>query len=259
VTYDPAVYWNSVAERVGARAEGDDWDLAGNSGPFDRYKRELTLSRLRDLPVTGQAVLELGPGPGGNLRTLSAQRPRRLVGADVALGMLELARRNTSAADIELIHIAGDVLPFADREFDTSLTVTVLQHNPASVAAHLVKELARVSASTLMLIEDTTRWRRRSHQGSYFVRRVDDYVQWATAEGFELADTARMEVWVSERAWLLTRRLARLAGRRRVDEGAPASEAERRLEAFALRVTHRLDRAIPGLSGPTALLFERVQ
>jgi SAM-dependent methyltransferase len=259
VKYDPAVYWSRVAQHVGARAEGDDWDLAGNSGPFDRYKRELTLSRLRDLPVSGQAVLELGPGPGGNLRALSAQHPRRLVGADVATGMLELARRNTEGVDVELIHLTGDVLPFADREFDTSLTVTVLQHNPARVAARLVAELARVTGSTLALIEDTTRWRRRSHQGSYFVRRAGDYVAWARAAGFELADSARMEVWVSERTWLATRRLVALAGRRPAVEGGAVGQLERRLQALALTLTRRLDAWVPAISGPTVMRFERMQ
>jgi SAM-dependent methyltransferase len=258
VEYDPAAYWSRVAEQVGARNEGDDWDLAGNSGPFDRYKRELTLSRLRDLPVSGRAVLELGPGPGGNLRALSAQRPSRLVGADVADGMLELALRNTDGLEVELVHLAGDDrLPFADREFDTSLAVTVLQHNRTDVAARLVKELARVTRSTLALIEDTTRWRRRRHQGSYFVRRADDYAGWATAEGFELVDATPMNVWVSERAWLLTHRMAALTRKQLFPEGAPVACFERRLQTFALKLTRRLDRWTPPLSGPTAMRFER--
>jgi SAM-dependent methyltransferase len=259
VEYDPAAYWSRVAAHVGARDEGD-WDLAGNSGPIDRYKRDMTLSRLRDLPVLGRAVLELGPGPGGNLRALSAQRPSRLVGADVAPGMLELALRNTAGLGVELVHLAGDGhLPFADREFDTSLAVTVLQHNRADVAARLLKELARVTRSTLALIEDTTRWRRRRHQDSYFVRRADDYAGWAAAEGFELVGVTRMNVWVSERAWLLTHRLAALARREAVAEGAPVAGFERRVQTLALSLTRRLDTWTPPVSGPTAMRFERVR
>jgi SAM-dependent methyltransferase len=257
VEYDPAGYWSRVAEHVGARAEGRDWDLAGNSGPYGRYKRELTLARLRDLPVPGRAVLELGSGPGGNLRALSARRPSRLVGADIAAGMLQLARRNTRGLGVELVQLDGDVLPFADEEFDTSLTVTVLQHNPADVAARLVKELARVTGSTLALIEDTTRLRRRSHQGSYFVRRPDDYVEWAESEGFELVDLAHIRVWASERAWLLMRRIRALTTTHPLAEGAPIGTRQRRLESLALRLTRRLDAWTPPASGPTAMRFER--
>jgi SAM-dependent methyltransferase len=258
VEYDPAAYWSRVAEHVGARGPGDDWDLAGNSGPFDRYKRELTLSRLRDLPVSGRAVLELGPGPGGNLRALSAQRPSRLVGADVAAGMLELASRNTEGLGVELVQLAGDdPLPFSDREFDTSLAVTVLQHNRTDVAARLVRELARVTRSTLALIEDTTRWRRRRHQGTYFVRRSGDYAAWATAEGFELAGVTRMNLWVSERAWLVTHRMAALTQAERFPEGAPIARHERRLQTLFLGFTRRLDGWAPAVSGPTVMRFER--
>jgi len=257
VQYDPAVYWSRVAEHVGARAEGGDWDLAGNSGPYGRYKRELTLSRLRDLPVAGRAVLELGSGPGGNLHALSALRPTRLVGADVAAGMLELARRNTAGLGVELVALDDDVLPFADGEFDTTLAVTVLQHNPADVAARLVGELARVTRSTLELIEDTTRLRRRDHQGSYFVRRAEDYVAWARCAGFELVDLARIRVWVSERAWLLSRRMRALTSARPLSEGAPIGSRQRRLESLALPLTRRLDAWVPPASGPTAMRFER--
>src|SRR5262245_20646497 len=132
--YDPAVYWSTVAEHVRARAGGEEWDVAGNPGPFQRYKRDLTRSRLRALPVAGRAVLELGSGPGGHLRALSSRGPSRLVGADVAPGMMALARRNTEGLGVELVLLSGGRLPFGDGEFDTSLTVTVLQHNTNDVA-----------------------------------------------------------------------------------------------------------------------------
>jgi SAM-dependent methyltransferase len=258
VSYDPAVYWSRVAEHVDARPEGEGWDLAGNSGAFDRYKRDLTLSRLRDLPVAGRAVLELGCGPGGNLRALSERQPKRLVGADVAERMLMLARRHTEESGIELVHLTGEILPFGDREFDTSLTVTVLQHNPSDVAARLVKELARVTGSTLELIEDTTVWRPRSHAGSYFVRATEEYVKWATAEGFRLVDVTHINVWVSERAWLLIRRIGGLKDRQPFGEGAPLRSFEQRLQALALRLTRRLDGRTPPLSGLTAVRFQRL-
>jgi SAM-dependent methyltransferase len=256
--YDPAAYWSRVAELVDARDGSEAWDLAGNAGPFHRYKRDLTLSRLRELPVSGRSVLEVGSGPGGNLRALSARKPARLVGAEVAPGMLELARRNTDGLDVELVQLGDEGLPFGEREFDTSLTVTVLQHNPCETAAPLVRELARVTGSTLELIEDTTVWRPRSHAGSYFVRPAGDYVKWVTAEGFRLADIVPLNIWVSERAWLLIRRVGALFDRRRFIEGEPVRRVERRLEALALGVTRRLDGRTPPLTCVTAMRFERL-
>ena len=50
--------------------------------------------------------------------------------------MLELASRNTEGLGVELVQLAGDdLLPFSDHEFDTSLAITVLQHNRTDVAA----------------------------------------------------------------------------------------------------------------------------
>ena len=149
-TYDRAGYWSDVADRLTDRQA--DRELAGNAGPFHRYRRTVSLERLFSLlPVTGLSVLELGSGPGGNLRAMSARGPARLVGADISPRMVELARWNTEA---EMVQLDGGPLPFADQEFDSTLTHTVLQHNPDRVLAELVSELTRVTRGTLLLIQE---------------------------------------------------------------------------------------------------------
>ena len=118
--YDRADYWDGVARRVVER--GADPELAGNAGPFHRYRRQISETRLFDLlPVEGLSVLEVGCGPGGNLSVLAQRHPRRLVGADVSPAMVELARSRGVA---EIFHVEGDMLPFGDQELDSTLTHT---------------------------------------------------------------------------------------------------------------------------------------
>jgi ubiquinone/menaquinone biosynthesis C-methylase UbiE len=256
VSYDPAVYWSEVARHVDARAPGGDWDLAGNDGPFHRYKRSMTLQRLATIDIAGRSVLELGPGPGGNLLALHEHGAGRLVGADIAPEMVRLARRNLGdRADIR--QLDGPTLPLDDREVDVALTVTVLQHNPDETVLALLDELTRVAKSTLELIEDTTTFRPRSSGPSYIVRDVNHYIAWVTARGFRLVDVQPMNAWASERAWHAVRRLGRLVTRRAYSEGAPVSGPELAAERLLLSVTRRIDPRLPPLSGKTAMRFQR--
>jgi SAM-dependent methyltransferase len=257
MTYDRADYWTDVAQRIGARDDGG-WDLAGDTGPFHRYQRDVIVQRMiRQLPVHGRSVLELGCGPGGNLLEISKLGPDRLVGCDIAPGMIELARRNTSGIDVELTQVSGDDLPFAEREFDTVFTLTVLQHNPDDVAPALIEGLARVTGSTLQLMEAVTSWRTISAGDTNFIRRIDDYVRWVTANGFRLADVTQADVWVSHKAWLVVHRLASLIGRGHA-EGQRVSGLEHAIERAALRLSRPLDARLPQLSGLVAMRFERL-
>jgi SAM-dependent methyltransferase len=256
VSYDPGVYWSEVARHVDARPAGGDWDLAGDDGPFHRYKRVLMLERLATIDVAGRSVLELGPGPGGNLRVLHEHGAGRLVGCDIAPEMVRLARRNLGdRADIH--QLDGPALPLADRGIEVALTVTVLQHNPDETVVALLDELTRVAESTLELIEDTTTHRPRSWGSSYFVRDVNQYIAWVTARGFRLVDVQPIKVWASEQAWLAVHRLGRLAARHASSEGRTASRPEVAAERLLLSVTRRIDPRLPPLWGPTAMRFQR--
>ena len=255
--YDQAEYWSEVARKVDARGGDGDWDLAGNDGPFHRYKRDMTLARLETLGVAGATVMELGPGPGGNLRALHAQSPKRLIGCEIAPEMVRLAKRNLGS-DAEIYQIEGPHLPLADGEADIALTVTVLQHNPKSTVLALLDELTRVTSSTLELIEDTTTFRPRSFGGTYFVRDVTQYIAWVTSRGFALVDVQPMNAWASERAWLGLRRLARAVTCRTYSEGQPVTKAEIALERAVLRATRPVDARLPPLSGKTAMRFQRL-
>ena len=255
--YSPSEYWSRVAERVRARGDGQDWDLAGDQGPFHRYKRAHAVRRLENLGVAGRSVLELGPGPGGNLQLLRELGARELIGCDIAPEMIAIARRNLGD-DVDLRLLDGPSLPLGDRSVDISLTVTVLQHNPDDAVRSLIAELARVTRHRIELIEDTTTFRPRSPTPSYHVRDVTTYIALLTAHGFALEEVEYMNVWASERTALAIRRIGGLLARRAYREGDTLSSLELALERATLPLTKQLDSCLPPLTGNAAMRFRRI-
>lgn len=98
-------------------------------------------------PRAGEAVLEIGVGPGLTLASLLAAHPDlRVAGADPSAVMIAHARkRNADAlADgrLRLDLASAEKLPYGDSEFDRALTVNSVGHW-RSVSAGLA-ELQRV-------------------------------------------------------------------------------------------------------------------
>jgi ubiquinone/menaquinone biosynthesis C-methylase UbiE len=133
---------------------------------------------LSQLDVRGKTVLEVGCGPGGNLRVLRTLEPRRLVGADVSQAMLDLADHD------ELVKIDGRTLPFADAEFDVVFSATVLMHNVDAVAGPLIGQMCRVSRGDVVLFEEVAQ--RRHEHFSYVKRTVAEYVAFCNPHGYRL-------------------------------------------------------------------------
>ncbi|HJW30612.1 MAG TPA: class I SAM-dependent methyltransferase, partial [Saprospiraceae bacterium] len=124
--YHPEPYWSDVAKRIKSR-KGKNV-IAGDDEPFYRYKRKRFLSLLKEVDFSGKKVLEVGSGPGGNLKELSTVPGIKLVGADISDDMINLAK-SILPTSIELVKTNGTTLPFADQSFDAVFTATVLQHN----------------------------------------------------------------------------------------------------------------------------------
>ena len=251
--------------------------VAGDDAPYYRYKRRLFLDKfLSQIQVEGKAVLEVGCGPGGNLAEMLRRHPRRLVGCDVAPAMVDAARRDQAADGAEVILSDGDSLPFADQEFDVSLTVTVLMHNPEDRKDQLIREMCRVSKSHIYLVEDTFPDAQGSPApahasttdiqetdgkpgtyGSFFPRSVPQYATTCAAEGFELVDTQYLETFASHYLFaLLNNRL----DKRRTSEGEQFSRLHWWIETLLQPITRQLDRVIRRPGGElTQMAFARQQ
>jgi SAM-dependent methyltransferase len=87
-------------------------------------------------------VLDVATGPG-YVAESAAVRGARVVGIDIAEGMLELARQRV--ADVELLCADAERLPFDDASFDAVVGGFVINHLPDPQRA--VAEAARVLVS----------------------------------------------------------------------------------------------------------------
>jgi SAM-dependent methyltransferase len=88
----------------------------------------------------GTRVLDVATGPG-HLAAAAAERGASVVGADVAEGMLALARREHP--QLEFVHGDAEDLPFADGSFDAVIAGFVLLHlgRPEQAAAEFARVL----------------------------------------------------------------------------------------------------------------------
>jgi ubiquinone/menaquinone biosynthesis C-methylase UbiE len=248
--YDPREGWSRVARDLdsGRLHYGDD-------SPFESYWWRTLVNRfLHPLAaaVTGKDVLEVGCGPGGNLRMLLENAPRRLVGCDIAPPMIERASRQSQGLGIEYVVVDGRSLPFGDAEFDLAFTMTVLQHSPDRLFETTLAEMCRVTKSYLCVIEEMFPRPRVSH--AFFGRTPADYTERVTAHGWTFVSAEVLPVWVSEQiCGALVRRLQK----RKLEFGESVNKATILAQRAALRLTRLLDPVILPDHGLTKVVFKR--
>jgi malonyl-CoA O-methyltransferase len=94
----------------------------------ERVRNEL-LSRLDELEVTPQSILDLGAGTAHGSRALKRRFPKSLVvAADIAAGMLERARLQSRwLRRFERVRADAYALPFRDGAFDLVFSNLMLQ------------------------------------------------------------------------------------------------------------------------------------
>lgn len=255
--YDPRKFWSSVAQEAERRPGGARL-VAGDDTPFYRLQRETFVERLLlTMDVADKSVLEVGCGPGGNLRELSRKEPRRLVGCDISPDMLRLARETTAGVrSVELVEVDGRSLPFADGEFEVTFTVTVLNHDHDEMLEEILAAICRVTRSDLYLCESVAR--RKAVFESFVARPPHEYHAICALHGFELVDVEplglQVSQWVTQNAGRGFRTLGRLARRKR-RAGEPISAAQWSLERALLPVTRKLDRFVAQRRGLVKMHF----
>ena len=200
--YDPETYWSRVAEEIQKRGENY---VAGDDDPYYRYKRRKFLKNFLDtIDFRSKTVLELGFGPGGNLKHIATRHvPGKIYGADVSPKMLEIATKNLSMHDASLVKIDGASLPYPDHTVDISFTVTVLQHNiDEKTFRSLVKELARVTKKTVVVMEDVRK--NQMNTADWIGRPVDTYRSAFAECGYKLSSVRFLNTKIS-RSWFALR------------------------------------------------------
>jgi len=247
--YATQQYWDEVASHLVVR-DGAGGVVAGDDTEFYRLKRELFLTRLLG-PALADAptVLEVGCGPGGNVRWLTEQG-KRVVGADLSSSMLEHARRNV---DAEFFQTDGRSLPFDDQSFDAVFVATVLQHNPPAHAQLLLPELARVARREVHLFEDTSVFPVRD-RASHWLRRPSWYAGPLRDAGFTLVTSERLPLTAQE----ISAAVVRSATSRGRHEGAEVTRRRSRAESAVLPLARAIDAVVPPSVGLTRMSFRRV-
>lgn len=252
MSYDIESYWSRVAGEIRKRGAGNL--VAGDDDPYYRYKRAKFLRLfLATLDVSGRRVLELGCGPGGNLRELVGRGPASLVGIDISASMLDLARQTMEGAQVELKKTDGHRLPLEDRSIDLAYTVTVLQHNvdPAGLT-RVIAELCRVTAERIVIMEDTGTTLTASEGSTGIARPIDAYRTEFARHGFRLESATYLNLRHSRRAHEAIRRCCVPVTHR---EGEPLGIAVKTMLALALAITQRLDDHSHDIKDLTKMVF----
>ena len=258
--YEPEKYWSEVGRRI--RRRGEDF-VAGDTNPYFDYKREKFLSTfLHNIAFDNRSVLELGPGPGGNLKYIAENfRSSRIFGADISATMLELAAENLKPFSdrVSLHKTDGRTLPFESDTVDVCFTATVLHHvTDAAMFDAITAELCRVSRDEVVLMEDIGKSRQVAGTGDFIGRRLEVYQSTMQGHGYEVHNVQFLNTRLSRACHQLVffgiyKRLLNRTHR----EGAPIGPAIRALIGVPLKLTRRLDDSFPDRSSLAKMVFRK--
>ncbi|MBI2997701.1 MAG: class I SAM-dependent methyltransferase [Deltaproteobacteria bacterium] len=257
--YNPEVYWSRVAQEIEKRGENY---IAGDDNPYYRYKRLKFLQKFLDtIDFQSKVVLEVGCGPGGNLKHIATHHtPRKLFGVDVSQNMFEIATKNLSLCDtVEVKKIDGVNISYPDQFVDISFTVTVLQHNTDEIMFRsLVQELCRVTKTTIIIMEDIGWSTTLGGEGSWIGRQVDVYKSVFAEYGFQLTQFQFLDTKIS-RLWY--KRISAFYSHfstKRHQEGDPIGVPLKFLIGLPMPLTRILDKIYVEEQDLAKMIFHRV-
>ena len=250
--YHPEPYWSDVAKRIKSR-KGKNV-IAGDDEPYYRYKRKRFLQLLNDVDFSGKSVLEIGSGPGGNLKELLAHKPASLTGADISADMIALAKSNLPPT-VNLVKTNGTVLPFEDQSFDYVFTATVLQHNTdEAMLKQLMAEICRVAKEKIFLFERIEN--EIIGDELCYGRPVSYYAAICKPYGFELTSTQFINIRTS---YYVSGAIRKGLNPKTRVEGEPLNGVSNFLQNITLPVTSLLDKIFTSRKDVGRLEFTRVK
>ena len=249
--YHPEPYWSEVAKRIDERQDRNV--IAGDDEPYYHYKRKRTLEMLSSVDFSGKNVMELGPGPGGNLKELTKTNAKSLTGVDISEDMIALATKNLAGTGVNLVKTDGKTIPFNDNHFDVAITVTVLQHNTdENMLFNVIKEVCRVTSEKVVIferIDDPI-----AGDELCLGRPVRYYEDIFKKEGFSLQKTEFINIHTS---WMLSGAIRRGLNPKERQEGEPLNALSLGLQKTLLPVTKILDKVITSKRDLAKLEFVR--
>ncbi len=248
--YHPEPYWSDVAKRIKSR-KGKNV-IAGDDEPYYRYKRDRFLSLLLETDCSGKHILEIGSGPGGNLKALLTKKPASLTGADISAEMIDLARSHLPA-EVNLVKVDGTHLPFEDQSFDFVFSATVLQHNTdEAMVVKLIGEMCRVAKDSVFIFESIDE--KLSGDELCHWRPVSMYEKWFTQHGFGLHAKKFINIRVS---YFVSGAIRKGLNPKKRAEGEPLNRLSVFLQSITLPFTRLLDKMFVSEKDVARLEFVR--
>jgi SAM-dependent methyltransferase len=249
--YRPEEYWNSVALNIERRNKNNV--IAGDDEPYYLYKREKFLRILHDIPFKNKKIIEIGCGPGGNLREILKDNPQELVGVDISNEMIRLSKELISDK-AEIIKINGTELPFPSNHFEIAFTSTVLQHITDEVILNnLINEMCRVGSKDIYLFERIEK--KRKADVSNIGRTVKDYSIFFENNNFILEEIKFLNVHWS---WFVCGTIRKVFNSKKRKEGEKETTFSRFFQRVFLFITKPLDDFFPVKRDLAMLHFKKM-
>lgn len=135
----------SVEARIHDGASKDDLHARARG-----YLETLDAFFPESRPPGGSVMMEIGSGVGYIMEAaLHRYQPKKIIGLDVAAGMIAMAKRRfardgVDSAAISFTHYDGIDMPFADGSVDHIYSVASLQHAPRAYCFRALMEAHRV-------------------------------------------------------------------------------------------------------------------
>lgn len=251
-SYSPEEYWSTVGERIEERTENENF-IAGDDEPYYRYKRNEFLKLLNKINFKSKSVLEVGCGPGGNLKYLLDSGASRLSGCDISNQMVKLAKLNLPNT-VSILKSNGTEMPFDKNEFDIVFTATVLQHNTnEKMLIDLISEICKLSPSEIYFFERIE----NSIIGDELClgRPVEYYANIMKNNGYLLNDVNFINIRVSYYVCGVFRKILNKRSRK---EGEPLSFISTFLQSITLPITKILDKIFISKKDLASLKFIKI-
>lgn len=236
--YKPEEYWTIVGERIEERTDSENY-VAGDDEPYYRYKREEFLKLLNKVNFKNKSILEVGCGPGGNLKHLLNSDAKSLTGCDISSQMVKLANKNLPP-NIKIVKTNGTEMPFEKNSFDIIFTATVLQHNTnENMLINLIAEICKLNPSEIYFFERIE----ANLKGDDLCmgRPVEYYAKLMKNNGYQLSDVQFINIRTSYYVSGIIRKLFNKSTRK---EGEPITSFSKLLQNITLPITKIFDKII---------------